>query len=217
MDHKTLHRQDVGVETGGDMASIMVCDDSPGVRATIKRSLTSIPEVANVSTTASGDELLARYPVELPDVVLLDVQMPGMGGIEALRKLLDVDTRARVVMLTTGEAPQSVAESVTIGASGYLAKDASPQEIAAVLAALVGGRAGAEIPQQRQKTGPNLTEREQQVLRGMSAGLSNAQIGKELYLSEDTVKTHARRLFRKLTVSDRGHAVAEGLRRGLIP
>ena len=199
------------------MASVMVCDDSPGVRATLQRCLSSIPEVARISTTASGEEMLARYAVESPDVVLLDVQMPGIGGLSALRQLREQHTEAVVVMLTTGEVPQPIAEAVVAGASGYLAKDASPQEVAAVLAALTDGGLSTEIPAQRHEAGPTLTEREQQVLRGMSEGMSNAQIGKDLFLSEDTVKTHARRLFRKLSVSDRGHAVAEGLRHGLIP
>lgn len=194
----------------------MVCDDSPNVRATMRRCLSSIPGVEGVSATASGEELLARYPVERPQIVFLDVQMPGMGGVEALRRLLEEDPRSLVVMMTTGEAPHAVAEAVGGGACGYLAKDASPQEIAAVLSTLVGRSVRPEIPAQRENSGPALTQREQQVLRGMSEGRSNAQIGKDLFLSEDTVKTHARRLFRKLTVSDRGHAVAEGLRRGLI-
>ena len=198
------------------MVSIMVCDDSPNVRATMRRCLSSIPEVEAVSATASVEELLARYLVERPQIVFLDVQMPGIGGVEALRRLLEQDPRSLVVMMTTGEAPHAVAEAVGSGACGYLAKDASPQEIAAVLATLVGRTTRPEIPAQRHNPGPALTEREQQVLRGMSEGRSNAQIGKDLFLSEDTVKTHARRLFRKLTVSDRGHAVAEGLRRGLI-
>lgn len=198
------------------MVSIMVCDDSPNVRATMRRCLSSIPGVEGVSATASGEELLARYPVERPQIVFLDVQMPGMGGVEALRRLLEEDPRSLVVMMTTGEAPHAVAEAVGGGACGYLAKDASPQEIAAVLSTLVGRSVRPEIPAQRENSGPALTQREQQVLRGMSEGRSNAQIGKDLFLSEDTVKTHARRLFRKLTVSDRGHAVAEGLRRGLI-
>lgn len=199
------------------MVSVMVCDDSPTVRAAVRRCLGSIPDISRVSTAASGEELLARHPVEQPDVVLLDVQMPGMGGTEALRRLLDLDRRVTVIMLTAGEAPAQVAEAVTLGAQGYLAKDASPQEVAAVLAALsADDSAGAPLPQQRKAADPGLTEREQQVLRGMSEGLSNAQIGKELFLSEDTVKTHARRLFRKLQVCDRGHAVAEGFRRGLI-
>ncbi len=194
----------------------MVCDDSPTVRAAVRRCLSVIPEVGRVSTAASGEELLARHPVEHPDVVLLDVQMPGMGGLEALRRLLELDRRVTVVMLTAGESPAQVAEAVTMGAQGYLAKDASPQEIAAVLATMAADDTAAPLPQQRKAADPGLTEREQQVLRGMSDGLSNAQIGKELFLSEDTVKTHARRLFRKLDVCDRGHAVAEGFRRGLI-
>ncbi len=199
------------------MVSVMVCDDSPTVRAAVRRCLGAIPDVSRVSTAASGEEMLARHPVEQPDVVLLDVQMPGMGGCEALRRLIELDRRVSVVMLTSGEVPGQVAEAVSLGAQGYLAKDASPQEVAAVLAAIAGDETpGSALPQQRRAADPGLTEREQQVLRGMSDGLSNAQIGKELFLSEDTVKTHARRLFRKLDVCDRGHAVAEGFRRGLI-
>ncbi|MFN8125681.1 MAG: response regulator transcription factor [Candidatus Nanopelagicales bacterium] len=199
------------------MVSVMVCDDSPAVRASVRRCLGVVPEVTSVSTAASGEELVARYPVERPDVVLLDVQMPGMGGGEALRRLHELDRRVTVLMLTAGESPSQVAEAVAQGAVGYVAKDASPQEIAAVLAAAHGGDTPTSgLPQQRRAEDPGLTEREQQVLRGMSEGLSNAQIGRELFLSEDTVKTHARRLFRKLEVSDRGHAVAEGFRRGLI-
>ncbi len=199
------------------MVTVMVCDDSPTVRAAVRRCLGAIPEVSGVGTAASGEELLARHPVEQPDVVLLDVQMPGMGGVEALRRLLDLDRKVTVVMLTSGEAPAQVAEAVGMGAYGYLAKDASPQEVAAVLVAVTEDESsGQPLPQQRRAADPGLTEREQQVLRGMSEGLSNAQIGKELFLSEDTVKTHARRLFRKLEVCDRGHAVAEGFRRGLI-
>lgn len=199
------------------MVSVMVCDDSPANRTAIRRCLAMIPGVMRISAAASGEEMLARYPLEQPDVVLLDVQMPGIGGCEAVRRLLDLDRRAMAVMLTAGESPASVAEAVTLGATGYLAKDASPQELAAVLAAITARRnTGAETPVARPASDPGLTEREQQVLQGMSEGMSNAQIGKELYLSEDTVKTHARRLFRKLGVSDRGHAVAEGLRRALI-
>lgn len=198
------------------MISVLVVDDSPTVRQALRRCLSAVPEVRQVTTAASGEELLARYPIERPDLVLLDVQMPGIGGAVALRKLLELDGRAAVLMLTMGEAPPAVAESVAAGAQGYLAKDASPQELAAVLMAVTARRTLASVPDPRHETDPGLTDRERQVLKGMSEGRSNAQIGKELFLSEDTVKTHARRLFRKLGVADRGHAVAEGFRRGLL-
>ena len=193
------------------MVSIMVCDDSPAVRAAVRRCLGAIPDVSTISTAASGEELLARYPVERPDVVLLDVQMPGMGGCEAVRRLHELDRRVTILMLTSGESPQQVAEAVSQGAQGYIAKDASPQEVAAVLAASQGDDSTtAGLPQQRRAEDPGLTEREQQVLRGMSEGLSNAQIGRELFLSEDTVKTHARRLFNH-RVRVFAHSIGVGL------
>ena len=198
------------------MVSVLVCDGTPAVRQSLQRCLALVPDVATVSTAASGEELLARYPVERPDLVLLDTQMPGIGGLESLRRLLDAHHKANVLMLTMGEAPAEVAEAVANGALGYVAKDASPQEVAAVLAVAQRPGSGAKVPPQRETGIPSLTERERQVLQGMSDGRSNAQIGRDLFLSEDTVKTHARRLFRKLSVSDRGHAVAEGFRIGIL-
>lgn len=198
------------------MVSVLVCDDAAAARSTLSRSLSLVPEVESVSTAASGEELLARYPVERPDLVLLDVTMPGLGGLASLRRLLETHHTASVLMLTMGDAAQDVAEAVAVGALGYMAKDASPQELSAVLSATKQPRSSEPLPQQREGRAAKLTERERQVLQGMSDGRSNAQIGQDLFLSEDTVKTHARRLFKKLQVSDRGHAVAEGFRRGLL-
>ena len=199
------------------MVSVLVCDDTPGVRQALMRCLSLVPEVESVSTAASGEELIARYPVERPDLVLLDTQMPGIGGLESLRRLLEVHHKAAVLMLTMGETPEEVAAAVSQGALGYVAKDASPQEFAAVLATTDRPQSPSAVPAPRgDGKVPNLTDRERQVLQGMSDGRSNAQIGRGLFLSEDTVKTHARRLFRKLGVSDRGHAVAEGFRRGIL-
>lgn len=198
------------------MVRILVCDDTAARRQSLRSCMSLVPEIESVSTAASGEELLARYPVERPDLVFLDIEMPGLGGLASLRKLLGEHPSANVLMLTVGESPANVAEAVSIGAIGYVVKDASPQEFAAVLAA---------IPQRTSQSGPIrpgdtsvplLTNREEQVLKGMSDGRSNAQIGDDLSLSEDTVKTHARRLFRKLRVSDRGHAVAEGFRQNIL-
>jgi DNA-binding NarL/FixJ family response regulator len=198
------------------MVSVLVCDDAPAIRQSLRKCMSLVPEIESISTAASGEELLARYPVERPDLVFLDIQMPGLGGLQSLKRLLDTHHKANVLMLTMGDSPKDVANAVAAGAMGYVAKDASPQEFAAVLAATKQPTLNEGVPQQRENRSPPLTERERQVLQGMSDGRSNAQIGHDLFLSEDTVKTHARRLFRKLQVSDRGHAVAEGFRNGVL-
>lgn len=203
------------------MATVLVCDDSALVRETLHRALSSVPGITRVVDASSGEEALARWPVERPSLVLMDVRMPGMGGVEAARRLLSRHPEAIVVMVTVAEDADGVARSVAGGARGYLVKDASREEVAAtVVYALSDGLARRNVPAPRTtestSSAPPLTEREMQVLTGMSRGRSNSEIGKELYLSEDTVKTHARRLFRKLGAADRAQAVAIGFRWGLI-
>ena len=202
------------------MTTVLVCDDAPQQRQTIVRAVSAIPGVERVTAAGSGEEVIARFPIERPDLVLMDVRMPGIGGVEASRRLVAAHPDAAVVMLTMGEDPDGVARAVSAGARGYVAKDASREEVAATVAlALAAGRDGPASRSPRVRpagTPPSLTEREQQVLDGMSRGKSNAEIGRELYLSEDTVKTHARRLFRKLSAADRAQAVALGFRWGFL-
>ncbi|MEO6713702.1 MAG: response regulator transcription factor, partial [Mycobacteriales bacterium] len=143
------------------------------------------------------------------------------------RRLVKDHPEAKVIMLTAADDRDQVAAAVTAGARGYLLKDVSHEELcAAVATALTGGELfepsvrRALVEKQAGKDATTaaaaLTERELQVLRGMSQGMSNAEIGRHLFLSEDTVKTHARRLFRKLGVGDRAQAVALGFRRGFV-
>ncbi len=151
----------------------------------------------------------------------MDVQMPGLGGLEATRRLLTSYPDANVVMLTGAADRDLVALAISGGARGFLHKDVSREELCATVAGAVaaGGLAALVVGPRTPAAGPtppDLTEREMQVLRGMAAGKSNAQIGRELYLSEDTIKTHARRLFRKMRVNDRAQAVASGFRLGLV-
>ena len=204
------------------MSTVMVCDDSPLARETMRRNVATVPGVTRVLAAASGEEALARWAVERPSLVLMDVRMPGLGGTEATRRLLALHPDANVIMVTVAEDADGVARAITAGAHGYVVKDASREELAATVvqslteaqdrrgAAPTGSAFGGASSQ------PTLTERELQVLTGMSRGRSNAEIGKELYLSEDTVKTHARRLFRKLGAADRAQAVAVGFRWGLV-
>jgi DNA-binding NarL/FixJ family response regulator len=202
---------------------VLICDDHRIVREALRQFVEEVPGVDGVSTAASGEEVLARYAAERPDLVLMDVQMPGLDGLEATRRLLARHPEATVVMLTAHDDRDRVAAAVSAGARGYLVKDVSREELCAAVAQTLAGRDLVEPSMRRayrehhrEGKASALTERELQVLRGMSQGKSNAEIGRELYLSEDTIKTHARRLFRKLGVTDRAQAVAWGFRRGLV-
>ena len=208
------------------MTTVLICDDHRIVREGLRQFVSGVPGVDRVETAASGEEVLARYPHEHPDLVLMDVRMPGLGGLEATRRLVAQFPDAKVIMLTAADDRDQVAAAVSSGARGYLLKDVSHEELCAAVAHALDGIDLVEPTLRRAlssresvRTGPpqaQLTERELQVLTGMSQGKSNSAIGRELYLSEDTVKTHARRLFRKLGVNDRAQAVALGFRRGLV-
>ncbi|MDQ1629212.1 MAG: hypothetical protein QOI54_2956 [Actinomycetota bacterium] len=201
------------------MTTVLVCDDSPLAREALRRAVATVPGVERVHVASSGEESLARFAVDRPDLVLLDVRMPGIGGVEAARRMLAVSPQTGVIMMTMAEDVEGVARAVNAGARGYLVKDASREELVAIVTQALADAASRAVPVQGAvpEAGlPALTERELQVLRGMSRGRSNAEIGKELYLSEDTVKTHARRLFRKIGAADRAQAAAKGFRFGLV-
>ncbi len=195
----------------------MVCDDVATEREAVRRAVSMISGIDRVLTAASGEELLRRFPAEQPDVVLMDVRMPGLGGVETTKRLHRDHPEAAVIMLASGQDADAVGQAVEFGARGYVAKDASPEEFSALLALLM-----ESTPSQGLRVGrptgrkPVLSTREQQVLEGIMRGQSNAEIGRELFLTEDTVKTHARRLYRKMGATDRAGAVAQGFRWGLL-
>ena len=210
------------------MTTVLICDDSRPAREGLSRSVSGVPGVDRVATAASGEEVLARFAVERPDLVLMDTRMPGLSGLDAAMQLVSAHPEANVIMMTGPEDQQdretrdAVARAIAGGAKGYLVKDVSAEELAAaVTMALTDAVRRNEPSADRQFTppagrAPQLTERERQVLDGMASGKSNGEIGRELYLSEDTVKTHARRLFRKLGAADRAQAVALGFRWGFV-
>jgi DNA-binding NarL/FixJ family response regulator len=201
------------------VTTVLVCDDSPLAREALRRAVATVPGVDRVSVAGSGEEGLARFSADKPDLVLLDVRMPGIGGVEAARRMLSIVPQTGVIMMTMAEDVEGVARAVNAGARGYLVKDASREELTTMVTQALADAAARAVPRmvlEGEAGMPALTERELQVLRGMGRGRSNAEIGKELYLSEDTVKTHARRLFRKLGAADRAQAVAKGFRWGLV-
>jgi DNA-binding NarL/FixJ family response regulator len=204
------------------VTTVLICDDLRAVREGLRHSVESLPGVDRVDTVSSCEEVLARWPSERQDLVLMDVQMPGLGGLEAVRRLIHDHPEANVVMLTLSSDREAAAAAIAGGARGFLHKDVSREELSATVAnvltvsALAPGLRGLPPARTFDANAPILTERERQVLSGMACGKSNAQIGRDLYLSEDTIKTHARRLFRKLVVGDRAQAVASGFRYGFV-
>ena len=225
------------------MAGIVVCHGSAAVRDRIINAAHGVPVLAPARSAATVEELVSLARRAAPALVLLDSHLPGAGAIEALRRLRLLGIRPIVIMLAVPGDEITLDRAIALGARGYLSPDVDRGELAAVAAhslsakavphqagppsqrevatspspALAVARVGAGAASTRVATGaPELTRRELEVLSGMSNGRSNAQIGAELYLSEDTVKTHARRLFRKLGAADRAQAVAIGLRQGII-
>src|SRR6201996_1861981 len=200
---------------GVPVTTVLICDDRRSVREGLTRVMSAVPGVSRIDCVAHGDELLARFTRQPVDVVLVGTQRAVPTGVEATRRLVSANPPADGIADAAPDDPGSVAADIAGGARGYLRWDASRPELVAALAHTL---ASTSVPAPRQPSDPGvqLTDRELQVLRGMSQGKSNGQIGRELYLSEDTVKTHARRLFRKLGVRDRAQAVAHGFRRGLV-
>lgn len=176
-----------------------------------------IDGIDRVITAASGEEALRRAGSELPDVVLLDVGVPGLGGLETTRQFHASYPEIPVLILAGPQDAEAAGRAVEAGARGYVAKDASREELAAAIALALTASphalTGRTPPSGRR---PVLSTREQQVLEGIARGLSNGEIGRELFLTEDTVKTHARRLYRKMGATDRAGAVANGFRWGLL-
>jgi DNA-binding NarL/FixJ family response regulator len=201
--------------TKDTMTKVLVCAGVRAMREGLARSLASVPGVATVELVASTEELLARAADRRADVVFLDIRLPSLGGVEATRLLLRDRPQTAVVVLSVASDRDKVSTAIAAGARGWLMHPVSREELCAAVAAAL--QPSERVPRPPRPTqSPELTERELQVLHGMAAGMSNAQIGKELYLSEDTIKTHARRLYRKLEVADRAQAVANGFRLGLV-
>lgn len=203
------------------MTTVLLCDDHRVVRAALALLLESLPGV-HVVPAGSGEEVLAVYPSLRPEAVLLDVRLPGRDGVDTAVTLLGEHPDAHVLILTGEVREEERLRALRSGVLGYLDKAVPPEELCAgVLAVAVGqdllDRSARRALEQRVPT-PRLvlSDRELQVLHGMAAGRSNAQIGRDLWVSEDTVKVHAKRLFAKTGVHDRAAAVAWAFRTGVL-
>ncbi len=213
---------------------VLIVDDQALVRTGFKMILEAEPDLEVVGEAADGQEALMQARRLAPDVVLMDVRMPELDGIEATRQLLgDEGARAKVVMLTTFDMDEYVYEALRAGASGFLLKDVPPEQLVAGIRAVASGDAllapsvtrrvieefvrrppdSVRMPPERLG---ELTARELEVLKLIARGLSNAEIAKELFVSETTVKTHVAHVLMKLQLRDRVQAVVLAYESGLV-
>ncbi|HZU78610.1 MAG TPA: response regulator transcription factor [Acidimicrobiales bacterium] len=210
---------------------VLVVDDQTIVREGLMTLLGTLPGVEVLDGAADGEEAVARVAETTPDVVLMDLRMPRMDGVEATRRIRAHHPATQVVVLTTYADDESIFGGLQAGAIGYLTKDAGRDEIRLALEAAVNGQAvlDAEVRARLVEVAvtssasshggglpDGLTEREGEVLRLIASGRTNTEIAEELYVSEATVKTHVNRIFSKTGSRDRAQAVAYAHRRGLV-
>jgi DNA-binding NarL/FixJ family response regulator len=207
------------------MIRVVVADDHPIVRSGIVALLQDADDVDVVGQASDGEAAVAITLAERPDVVLMDLRMPGMNGDDATAAILAREPGIRVLILTTYESDDQILAAIEAGAAGYLLKAAPESEILAGLRATARGEtalapsAAAALVRRttgRPSEGPSLSPRELEVLQLVAQGNSNPAIGRTLFLSETTVKTHLGHVFEKLGVNDRTRAVTRAMELGLL-
>jgi DNA-binding NarL/FixJ family response regulator len=209
---------------------VLVADDQSMVRAGFRMLLSGEPDIEVVAEASNGLEAVDKAARFHPTVVLMDIRMPELDGLEATRRILAADNGARILILTTFDLDEYVYEALRAGASGFVLKDDPPEQLLAAIRTVAGGDAllspaitkrvikqFTRIP--RPAPPPeleDLTERELDVFRLIARGHSNAEIGRELYISETTVKTHITHILQKLKLRDRVQAVVLAYEAGLF-
>jgi len=210
---------------------VVVADDQTVVREGLVTLLGTMSGIEVVGAAANGEEAVSLVADLAPEVVLMDLRMPRLDGVEATKRIRAKYPETQVVVLTTYADDESIIGALRAGAIGYITKDAGRDQIGRALEAAASGQAildtavqarlvdVAMLPGSESEGGPlpdGLTEREAEVLRLMAAGRSNPEIGRDLFVSEATVKTHVNRIFAKTGSRDRSQAVAYAHRRGLV-
>ena len=211
------------------MIRVVIADDQPLVRTGLRMILHAEPDIEVVGEAADGRSAIAECARLCPDVVLMDVRMPDVDGIEATRVVTNATDPPRVLVLTTFDLDEIVYDALRAGASGFLLKDAPEERLTTAIrvvadggslfAPSVTGRLIAEFTRRTPEPKADLTgltEREHQVLLLVARGLSNAEIARELFVSDNTVKTHVARVLMKLGVRDRVQAVVLAYESGLV-
>ncbi len=212
------------------MIGVVLADDQPLVRAGLRMILQTEPDIEVVGEAANGAEAIQACAAEHIDVVLMDVRMPDLDGIEATRKLTAFTNPPRILVLTTFDLDDVVYDALRAGASGFLLKDSSEQRLTTAIRVVAEGGSlfapsvtrrliqefATRRPARQTTELNNLTERETEVLLHIARGQTNAEIAHALYVTENTVKTHVARLLAKLGIRDRVQAVVIAYESGLV-
>jgi DNA-binding NarL/FixJ family response regulator len=209
---------------------VLVVDDQSMVRAGFRMLLGGEDDIEVVADASNGLEAVAKAARYLPTVVLMDIRMPQLDGLEATRRILAADPAARILILTTFDLDEYIYEGLRAGASGFVLKDDPPEQLIAAIRTVAAGDAllspavtkrvikqFARVARPEPPKGlAELTGREREILRLIANGLSNAEIGAELYIGETTVKTHVTHILQKLDLRDRVQAVVLAYQTGLL-
>jgi two-component system, NarL family, response regulator LiaR len=214
------------VDLARESISVLIADDHPVVRQGLRSLLSTQEDIQLVGEAADGEEAVALARELVPDVVLMDLVMPGLDGVEATRRIREASPTTTVIVLTSFDQDEHVFPSIKAGAAGYLLKDVPPQELVeairkadrgeALLHPTVAARLMREVAEgDRSAPADALTDRELEVLRLIARGLPNKQIARELGVAEKTVKTHVSNILAKLHLADRTQAALYAVREGL--
>jgi DNA-binding NarL/FixJ family response regulator len=205
----------------------LIVDDHPVTRDGLRTALELSDEVSIVGEASTGEEAVDRVEQLTPDVVFMDVRMPGIGGIEATRKIRQVSPDTRVILFTVDESRNAISEAIQAGVSGYLLKDASAEELVDAAKHAIEGKAvihpqltrafieEVQLAEKRPDVAP-LWRRVTEILQKVAYGATTKEVARDLDISPHTVKTHLERIFEKLGANDRAQAVAIAIRGGIV-
>jgi two-component system, NarL family, response regulator DegU len=205
---------------------VLIVDDHPVTRDGLRSALSTSDEVQIVGEATTGEEAIAAVQELSPEVVFMDVRMPGMGGLEATRVIKQTSPDTKVILFTVDESRAAVAEAIQAGVSGYLLKDVSAGELIQAAKWALAGKAMIhpaltrafieEVQYVERRPEAPLSRRESEILQKVAYGATTKEVAHDLGISPHTVKTHLERIFEKLGANDRAQAVAIALRRGLV-
>ena len=202
------------------MITVLCVDDHRIVREGLRMIINGEPDMVVIDTAANGREAVARYEEHAPDVTLMDLQLPEMGGVDAIRAIRDRDAGARIIVLTMYKGDEDIYRAMAAGASTYLLKDTLADDLPRIVREVHAGR--RMLPPdvlarlEERAASPTLTPREIEVMKLVAAGRRDKEIALALSISSQTARVHMKNIFAKLGVSDRTEAMSVALRRGII-